>query len=182
MDQYWIYVIIAIVYAIIKAVKKKEEGKPSEIPDRRQEREAKYNTSPPVERPKQLTFEELLKEITESKKPQRTSYQPVQPKAEYVDYDEEIEEEEKDLEDVNYDHRKRDKLYDVYEEAKRQAFERPSLEETMKVTDTNVQFGKFKVFEQDKQRNLLAEYTKDFQDGEGLKKAVVLTEILNRKF
>jgi hypothetical protein len=182
MDQYWIYVIIAIVYAIIKAVKKKEEGKPNEIPDRRQERGAKYNTSPPVERPKQLTFEELLKEITESKKPQRPSYQPVQPKAEYVDYDEQIEEEDKDLEDVNYDYRKKDKLYDVYEEAKRQAFERPSLEETMKVTDTNVQFGKFKVFEQGKQRNLLEEYTKDFQDGEGLKKAMVLTEILNRKF
>ena len=77
---------------------------------------------------------------------------------------------------------KKDKVYDIYEDAKRLAFERPSLEETMKVTDTNVKFGKFKEFEAEEQRDLLAEYSKQFRDPEGLKKAVVLSEILNRKF
>jgi len=32
------------------------------------------------------------------------------------------------------------------------------------------------------QRNLLEDYVRNFQDPEGLKKAVVMSEILNRKF
>ena len=180
--------IIAIIYGIIRAVKK-QENKPKEVQDYKPERQVTYDSTPPTGKPKQLTFEELLKEITEAKQPKKPAYEPVQrkyepvqPKAEYVDYDDQIGEEEQDLEDVNYDYRKKDKLYDDYEQAKRLAFERPSLEETMKIGDTNVQFGKFKEFEKESERNLLAEYTKDFRDPEGLKKAFVLTEILNRKF
>jgi hypothetical protein len=62
------------------------------------------------------------------------------------------------------------------------AFERPSLEETMKVEDTVVTFGKFKEFEAQKERNLAAEYLQDFGDPEGIRKAVVMSEILKRKF
>jgi hypothetical protein len=43
-------------------------------------------------------------------------------------------------------------------------------------------FGKFKEFEQEKKRNLLEEYITDFKDPEGFKKAVVMSEILKRKF
>jgi hypothetical protein len=179
--QFWIYVIIAIIYMISRAMKK-AENQPKDVSAPNPERQIRYDKTPPTEKPKQLTFEELLKEITEGKQSQKPVYAPVQPKAEYVDYDDQIGEEEQDLEDVNYDYKKKDKLYDVYEEAKRQAFERPSLEETMNIKDTKVQFGKFKVFEQEKQRNLLEEYTRDFQDPEGLKKAVVMSEILTRKF
>jgi len=185
MEKIWVYVILGIIYFIVRLVKEK---KPKEVQDRRPDRPVKYDSTPPVEKPKQLSFEELLKEITEAKQPQKpvyqpkTSYETTPKKSAYVDYDEQITEEEQDLEDVNYNYRKKDKLYDIYEEAKRQAFERPSLEETMKVSDTKVQFGKFKVFEQEEQRDLLEEYSKEFQDREGLKKAVVLSEILNRKF
>lgn len=184
--QFWIYLIIAIIYIISRALKK-QENPPKEIQSPRPERQVRYDQTPPVEKPKQLTFEELLKEITEAKKPQRTeykesTYQTTQPKTEYVDYDDDLKEEEQDLEDVNYDYRKKDKLYDTYEDAKRQAFERPSLEETMKVTDTQMEYGKFKVFEQEVRRNVLNEYLKVLKDPEGLKKAVVLSEILKRKF
>jgi hypothetical protein len=120
-----------------------------------------------------LTFEELLQEITTGKTQQQ---QPV------VDYDDDLEDEEKDLEDVNYDYRKHDNIYSEYEEAKKQAFNHPSLEETMKVEDTDTSFGRFKVFEQDAKQNLLNEYLADFRDPQGLKKAVVMSEILQRKF
>lgn len=185
MEQIWIYVILGIIYFIVRLVKEKA---PKDVQDPRPDRPVNYDSTPSINKPKQLTFEELLKEITEAKQPQKPVYEPkssyetIPQKREYVDYDDQIGEEEQDLEDVNYNYRKKDKLYDIYEEAKRQAFERPSLEETMKVTDTKVQFGKFKVFEQEQQRDLLEEYSKEFQDSEGLKKAVVLSEILNRKF
>ena len=97
---------------------------------------------------KVLTFEELLKEITESK----TQPKPAPPEAEYVDYDDEIEEEIqekdeiKDLEDVDYDYKK-DKVVVEYEQAKQQAFLRPSLEETLNIKDIDTRFEKFKVFE-----------------------------------
>jgi hypothetical protein len=83
---------------------------------------------------------------------------------------------------VNYDYRQHDKVYETYEEAKRQAFNRPSLEETMRVEDTVVKFGKFKAFEQATERDLMAEYLKEFQDPEGFRKAFVMSEILQRKF
>jgi hypothetical protein len=185
--QFWIYVIIGIIYVLSRAIKKQEKEN-KEVQDYKPERKVEYDPTPPVNKPKQLTFEELLKEITEAKQAQKPvyetkpSYETVTEPSEYVDYDDQIEKEEKDLEDVNYNYRKRDKVYDIYEDAKRLAFERPSLEETMKVTDTNVKFGKFKEFEAEEQRDLLAEYSKQLQDPEGLKKAVVLSEILNRKF
>ncbi len=91
-------------------------------------------------------------------------------------------EEAQDLEDVDYSYKKKDDIYDVYERAKREAFVRPSLEETMKVGDTDVRFGRFKEFEQESRRDLMREYLADFKDPEGFKRAVVMSEILKRKF
>lgn len=99
-----------------------------------------------------------------------------------VDYDDALEEEEKDLEDVNYDYKKQNTVYNTYEEAKKQAFFRPSLEETMKVGDTVVNFEKFKEFERGDVRDVAAEYLRDFKDLDAIKKAVVMSEILKRKF
>lgn len=181
--QFWIYLIVAIVYFIARAMKK-AESKAKEIPNKNPGRPVRYDPQPAPGKPKALTFEELLKEITEAKQASQPSVKPTpQPVGSSpLDYDDEAEDEEQDLEEVNEDYRKRDKIYDTYEEARRQAFARPSLEETMNVRNTNVQFGKFKAFEHQQQRNLLEEYTRDFQDPEGFKKAVVMSEILNRKF
>ena len=182
--QFWVYVIIAIIWFISRALKKAEP--PKDIGEQRPERPVNYDPQRPAEGPKPLmTFEELLKEITEAKAPRSPEPSPA-PKTypEYVDYDDEIPEEKQDLEEVSYRRREEEtrRANAVYEEAKRQAFVRPSLEETLNVNDTNMQFGKFKVFEQKQERNLLNEYTMDLQDPEGLKKAFVMSEILNRKF
>jgi hypothetical protein len=172
--QFWLYVIIAVIYAISRMRKKQREAQPK-APDRepvqRRERAAEPRERPV---PKTLTFEDLLREITEGKAQQRG--EPV------VDYDDNIPEEEQDLEDVEYDYRKEDKTFETYEEAKRMAFERPSLEETMKVEDTVVSFGKFKEFELKKHRNLAKEYLQDFGDPAGIRKAIVMSEILKPKF
>lgn len=52
----------------------------------------------------------------------------------------------------------------------------------MKVGDTVVNFGKFKEFEKEAGINVAAEYLKDFKDIQSIRRAVVLTEILKRKF
>jgi hypothetical protein len=191
--QFWIYVIIAVVLAI-RSIIKKAQNQPGDVIDNTKPgREVRYDTTQPMEKPKPLTFEELLKEITEAKQPQREVSQPqrpvqrpvyesLPPSQGYVDYDDNLGKEEQSLEEVDRNYRDRDKLYDVYEEAKKQAFLRPSLEETMNVRDTNMSFGKFKEFEKQEQRNLMQEYLIDFQDPEGLKKAFVMSEVLNRKF
>lgn len=180
--QFWIYLIIAIIYLVSRAMKK-TENRPKDIPDYKPGRQVRHDPSPPppMEKTKPLTFEELLREITEAKQPKRPVYEPVESSPEVVDYDEQIGEEEQDLETIE-DYRSKDKVSQDYEEAKRQAFFRPSLEETMNVRDTKMDFGKFKVFEKEQQRNLLEEYAINFQDPNELRKAVIMSEILNRKF
>lgn len=183
--QFWLYIIIGVIYFLTRVLKKPEQQH-NDAPPTRPERRGEV-TQTTTERPKQLTFEELLREITEGKQPEspvNPTPRParVQPKAEYVDYEENFEEEAQVLEDVNYSYRERDRMNSAYEEGKSQAFNRPSLEETMKLRDTNVQFGKFKEFEQKEQRNLIDEYALNFRDSDDLKKAVIMSEILNRKF
>jgi hypothetical protein len=187
--QFWLYVIIGIIY-LISRMRKKSQAEESDAPSQEQERrsrraeETRHSESRPVER--QLTFEDLLREITEGKvatPKTRTPEPEIERPSYYRNYDEEIEDEVKEVvEDVNYDYRTKDSLYSQYEQAKNEAFTRPSLGETMNVSDTDMRFGKFKEFEIKNQRNLANEYLADLRDPEGLKKAFVLSEILKRKF
>ncbi|RAV99577.1 hypothetical protein [Pseudochryseolinea flava] len=187
--KFWIYLIIGAIYLLSRLLKKKEPEQ-QDIPNYQPEKPARKFDLPsakPTATPgKSLTFEELLREISESKTatPVQTTVQTTtRPYQEaVVDYDDNLGEEAQDLEDTGYDYRKKDKIYDVYEEAKRQAFNRPSLEETMKVEDTVVRYGKFKEFEQAPQRDLVKEYLSELSDPEGMKKAVVMSEILQRRF
>lgn len=189
MDDYkiWIYVIIGVIYVLSRLRKRPDQSMPETRRGRPSMDESDSRPSPPQ---RQLTFEELLREITEGKLPQEEKpvYQPrpayVAPKQQpaYVDYDDDLQDEEQDLEDVDYDYSKQSEVVKTYEEAKLQAFNRPSLEETVKIEDTVAKFSKFKVFEEQKGRNLLEEYTRDLQDPEGFRKALVLSEILNRRF
>jgi len=175
--QIWLYIIIGVIY-FLSRLKKKPEQQPKDLSDFEPEKPVQTFDKPsprPSAPAKGMTFEELLREITQEKSAK-------QPEPEFVDYDDNLEDEAKDLEEVDYNYRKQDKIYEVYEEAKKQAFNRPSLEETMKVGDTKMEYGRFKVFETEAKRDLMKEYLADFNDPEGFKKAVVMSEILQRKF
>jgi hypothetical protein len=186
--KFWIYLIIGVIYVLSRLLKKKEQETPDTPPYQADKPVKTFDlpqAKPTANTGKALTFEELLKEISESKtstpKPVTVQKAP-KPYQEVIDYDDNLANEEQDLEDVGYDYRKKDKIYDVYEDAKRQAFNRPSLEETMKVGDTVMSYGKFKEFEQTKKRDLIKDYLSDFNDPEGMKKAIVMSEILQRRF
>ncbi|HTE33002.1 MAG TPA: hypothetical protein VK666_21615 [Chryseolinea sp.] len=171
MDDFkiWFYLAVGAVYVLSRLLKK-NPANPVAVPEKK--RDAKGNPAPVRKEPKPVSFEELLREITASKVP---SQPPV------VDYDEPLEQEEKDLEDVDYNYRKNE-VVTTYEEAKKQAFFRPSLEETMRVGDTVVTYGKFKEFEKGVVTDVAADFLKEFTNMESLKRAVVMSEILKPKF
>ena len=177
--QFWLYIIIGAVYLLSRFFKKSVQ-RPDEASEVEPDKPVR-RFEPPVAKPnvpsKTLTFEELLREITEGK----TESQPTAQRPEYTNYDENLEEEEQDLEDVDYDYKK-DKVATAYEDAKQHAFRRSSLEETMSIKDTDITFGKFKEFERQEQSNVVDRYLGDLYDADSLKKAIVLNEILQRKF
>lgn len=176
-EKILIYIVIGIIYFLFNRLKKKN---PEE-----QEVDRPADEASDTNRPRPVSFEELLREITEGKQPQappvfesKPQYRQPEPEPAYVDYDDNIESEEKSLEKVTFD---QERTNEIYENAKRMAFNRPSLEESLKLADVNTSYGKFKEFEVKSEQNILVEYTKDLRDPKGLKKALILSEVLNRK-
>lgn len=165
--QVWIYVIVGLIYLIGRLRKK-----PQDVA--RQEGKQQQPTSTTGPRP--LTFEELLREITEAKEPE---YKP-KPVQEFVDYDDQIEE-EKEPQRTNYDSRKQES-YATFEQSKYEAFNRLSYEDTLKLEDTDVRFGKFGVFEEDKTPSMGSIIAGDFSDIDKVKRAFIMSEIFNRKY
>jgi hypothetical protein len=185
--KYWFYIIVGGIYVLSRFLKKSETpgGETNQNDPQAGDRSSRHTGEG---KPKTLTFEELLQQITEAKEAPKpvpmTSVRPESPQRGFqrVDYEDNLKEEAEDLEEIETDYRKKSNVFETYEEGKRAAFNRRSLEETLSVQSTNMTFGKFAAFEQGTQRNLLDEYTKQFQDPEGLRKAIVMAEILNRKF
>ena len=75
-----------------------------------------------------------------------------------------------------------DKIYETYENAKKAAFSRASLEETMKVEDTEVKFNQFKEYSKKEGKGLASQYAKELQNPKSFKRAMILSEILNKRF
>jgi len=172
--QFWIWLIIVVATLLSRAMKKSAQ-KPQPPP----RTDSGHDHSPDN---KPMTFEDLLREIQASKTPPqpvatRELRKPV--KSYDVDYDDDIEEEEKSYETIP---RNDNQSYEVYEKAKQEAFYRPSLEETMKLEDTVMKYSHFKGYEETSQRSLTNEILQDFRDPEGFKKAFIMSEILKRKF
>jgi hypothetical protein len=176
------YIILGIVYFVFNALKKKKSSD-----------EANENVPPPRpdrNKPQPVSFEDLLRELTEGKAKQETQQPPViqnrqdlrppiaRQQPAYVDYDDDLQEEAKSLEKVSFDDERSNK---AYEDAKKMAFNRPSLEETLKLENVNTTFGRFKEFDVKQEKSVLSEYVKDLRDPKGFKKAFILSEVLNRK-
>lgn len=174
--QFWIWLIVIVVTLIARATKKKPQEQSPESEQREMTRPSR-----PDFNPKPLTFEDLLREIESSKAPALPPQPPAQT-YEFKDYDDDIKEEAQDLERTDYDYSKDDQTVLAYEKAKREAFVRPSLEETMSLTDTDVRFAQFKGYQQIEQWVPASNYAKEFQNPESFKKAFIMSEILKTKF
>ncbi len=182
--QFWIWLIIVVATLLSRALKKTAKG-PTAPEQPRPASDSESDHKP-------MTFEELLREIQASKTPAPSAdrlekskqIQPAKPiqqaKSYEVDYDDDIEEEEKDYEKIPT--QSDDRSYEIYEKAKQEAFSRPSLEETMKVEDTIVKYSHFKEYDNASQKSWAADVLKDFKDPEGFRKAFIMSEILKRRF
>lgn len=175
--QFWIWLIVIVITLIARANKKKPQPLEPEHPD----------SQSPAEKP--ISFEDLLREIQAAKSPnpkptptvtpvpvpQATQYDKVE------DYDDDLKDEAEVLEKTDY--RNEDEIYETYERAKREAFNKQSLEESMHVEDTKVsfeQFGKYK--KRIKAAKVGSEFVMDLKNPSSFKKAFILSEVLNRRF
>ena len=180
--QFWIYIIIGIIFFLSRLLKKPEQasGESGEAPVPGG-RTTRQQPQPSADAPRPLTFEELLREITEGKQGQKRQPQrEVVP--EYESYEKDPGEEARSLEEVTYDEEEQVSRWKPYEEIPVRAAERRSLEETLRLEDTVMDFRKFDAFEQRVKKKLSEDYIKIIRNPETLKQAVVMSEILKRKF
>ncbi len=175
--QFWVWLIVIVVTLIARANKKKQPQ--SFDPEQREIPHTRTADTKPV------TFEDLLREIQASKapKPKHVQVAPKQvPSRQYEveDYDDNLGDENKTLERTDY--YANDKFNETYENAKKAAFSRASLEETMKVEDTEVKYDQFKEYSKKESQSLASEYAKELKNPKTVKRAIILNEILTRRF
>lgn len=191
MDDFriWFWVIILAIWILRSIGKKKERP----VPKRQKATERPQTSTQRPPQPKAVTFEELLREIQSSKEQKEAAApkpRPVPvPARPFVDYDDDIEEEVKGEENQSLEeieiNKKRQRLEEttrVYEEAKKLAFYRPSLEETMKLEDTDTRFGHFKEYALTQAEKPYARLVSELRNPESFKRAFILSEILKPKF
>lgn len=171
--QFWIWLIVIVITLIARANKKKAQPfdptQSDNIP------------SQPESKP--ISFEDLLREIQAAKAPKPAKpveIAPPQKKYDFVDYDDDLKDEVEEFERVDY--KSQDQIYDTYERAKREAFSRPSLEETVKIEDTDTSFGQFKGYKKKEKEVRVDDYVKELKNPTSFKKAFILSEILNKRY
>lgn len=169
--QFWIWLIVIVITLIARANKKK----PNPADDDGQE---------PLPENKPISFEDLLREIQATRQPKPAA--PVTPPVaksstyEVEDYDDDLKDEAAPVEKSDY--RTDDEIYETYERAKREAFAKPSLEETLKVEDIQVSFEQFKRYKKQGRSNAASEYVKELRNPSSFKKAFILSEVLKRRY
>jgi hypothetical protein len=162
-------------------MKKKTPNPDSEYKPFDSEGNKKSSTSKPV------TFEDLLREIQQSKvsqpevkqTPKKEKYVYETPK--YVDYDDNLQDEERSLENVNY--KSDDEIYNTYEQAKKEAFNRPSYEDSeVDFKDSVLRFSHFKEYDTLSVPSEAQNIARELKNPDNIKRAIVLSEILNRRY
>lgn len=152
--QILLYIIFILFAIISRALKKKKEAPKKHTSSTAQQ---PSQSQPPR---KQLTFEELLKEFTEGHAPVQQEY----------------EEEEEEF-NVNND----EEIQRIYQESVRASkeFENSKKKEDNRHTGN---FTHFEGYSEEDTEEEVSEFAKLLQDEESAKKAIILSEILNKKY
>ncbi|MFZ9981644.1 MAG: hypothetical protein ACO3FI_06420 [Cyclobacteriaceae bacterium] len=130
-----------------------------------------------------VTFEDLLREIQSAKRSAHETT--VAPSNSYKTY-EDISDESFSESIPEYEYQKdsfsSSDTYKTYEKAKSEAFQRSSLEDTLKLEDTEVKYSKFSEYQILKESTMAEKIAAEFREPDTLKKYFVINEILNRKW
>ena len=175
--QTWIYVIIGIVYFIVRTFRNKkpqQADKPAPATSRPQR--------PDIERRKPLTFEELLQEFTEGRKPEDAEEE-----ESVIDSKDVIARRSEERKRDSFEEEGRDRRFSddeskrIYEESIRNAegfdldFERDDDFKITKLESRHAEEQESEAFQASDIKEMLA-------NPEDAKKAVILSEILGRKY
>lgn len=150
---YIIFVAIAILTRVFKS-KKKEQPQPQQ---------QSGNDDYANDAPKAKSFEDLLKEFSGEATTRR------EPQPEIISYDDQYEID--------------DEVKDIYEKSVQEAKELKTIDELVDLEDDR-HTGNFKHFAgyEEQVENENSEYAALLQDEEGARKAIILSEIINRKY
>jgi hypothetical protein len=170
-----IWIIGIILYFWIKSRKASSSQSPEEnIP-----RPTNPTSAGPV------TFEDLLREIQSSRKPEREPAPTPAPAKPFESYEEVSEESFREtIPETEYsrDSFSTSETYKSYEKAKSEAFQRASLEDTLKLENTDIKFLKFSEYQATKEPTVAEQISTEFRDPDTLKKYFIVNEVLNRKW
>lgn len=172
-----IWIIGIILYFWVKSRKASTTQNPEENTPRQP---GKPSAAP-------MTFEDLLKEIQASKSPDKEQQSPRPPESrKFKSYEEEetYETIQEELPETEYSRETytSTETYKTYEKAKGEAFHRASLEETMKLENTEMKFSKFAEYQGVKEPTAAEQISADFKNPDTLKKYFIINEVLNRKW
>lgn len=168
--QVWIYILFGIIYFLVRAFKKKEPQSPPSRP--------RTSQSQPEPERKPVTFEELLREFTEGREEERA------PRKEPV----------KEVSTQKIEQRKEEKRNSEFEEGRTRAFadeeSRRVYEESiaraegaMRSSIENEFSSKIRRNEdQEEERGVASEIKDMLNNPADARKAMILSEILNRKY
>lgn len=176
--QFWIYIIFAIIYVVARALKKKPQPEETQGP---------VEQAPPR---RSVTFEELLREFSENaKRAQEPEEAEVVEEKPIRRLSEEIRAEEKSVPK---------KKKEVFEEGRTMAFaddeSKRVYEESIRMAEGasisfepdekyKARFGGLKKREEAASENpIAADVLSMLQDADGAKRAVIMAEVLNRKY
>lgn len=172
--QFWIYVAV-VVFSIWAQIRKKK------APQSDQDPAPPYRGDDPP--PKPISFEDLLREIQQTRAPQNQPPPVLQ--VPYNEYDE-VDDDEPDRRPEEQSLEKTQPVFansfEIYEKAKAEAFVRPSLEETLKVEDTDMRFGQFDKYQHVQEVVPAKSFAETFRNFDEFKRAFVMAEILQRKY
>jgi hypothetical protein len=173
-ERIWFYIIAAVIWYFVKRKKK--------APD--QEEQDTSATNRPQQQRKQVTFEELLREITEQRE-QETRPEPRPAPAYVAEAEEDLpvrkmrEEQERIAKEGSYRHFSDDETRRVYEESVRQA---EGFDIAFSPDEKFAKKSLLKAAVDNQEPTFGDEIRGDLQDIDSARKAVIYAEILNRKY
>ncbi|RED96113.1 hypothetical protein [Marinoscillum furvescens] len=172
--QFWLYLVFGAIYFITRSLKKKNPPQPKSRPQQQTDESTQRRNRP-------VTFEELLQEFTEGKSTPKEEEKPEPVEATQVVKERKWQEENRPKE---------------YEEGKTRRFSdeesRKVYEESIKRAEgTELEFKRDEHFQsklksrakrESESNEVAADVLAMLQDQDQAKRAVVLSEILNRKY
>jgi hypothetical protein len=176
--ELYIYIALGVIYFLSRAFRKK---KPVAPPRNQRNAEPDYGNNRAPQKEKQVTFEDLLREFTGQKKEPVYDYEEEEGEADVSSYEEESYYSEEELREKEYadreevEYKSYDEVYNVNKDFK-------TLDEQVDIElNKKKRFEEYKIEEQ-VNVHTAKRFRELLQNKDSIKDAIILKEILDRKY